>query len=71
MWYHAAEGRWETGRAQAPVKAGKGKAQGGKEMQLHKKATCTSEMALKEHCLVTKREDMSSRMYRKQFGSNQ
>ena len=49
----------------------KGKAQGGKEMELHKKAIYTSEKALKEHCLGTKREDMFSRMYRKQYGSNQ
>lgn len=43
----SAEGRWETGRAHAPVKAGKqckkGKAQGGKENKLCKKASHTSE----------------------------
>lgn len=50
VWYHmlhSAEGRWETGRAHAPVKAGKqckkGKAQGGKEKELRKKASHTSE----------------------------
>lgn len=41
------EGRWKTGRAHAPVKAGKqckkGKAQGGKEKELRKKASHTSE----------------------------